>query len=59
MARKLVKRDWNQPKGGYSPFAKSSPKAKAMPVNDTGCTCYEAFDRVHLVYFTQKCGNCR
>lgn len=55
MARKLVKRDWEQAKGGYSPFAKSSPKAKAAPVNETGCTCYQAFDRVHQVWFTQKC----
>lgn len=59
MARKLVKRDWGQAKGGYSPFAKSSPKAKAVPVNETGCTCYDAFDRVRGEYFTQKCENHR
>lgn len=59
MARKLVKRDWGQAKGGYTPFAKSSPKAKEMPVNDTGCTCYDAFDRARGVYFTQKCENHR
>lgn len=50
MARKLVKRDWEQAKGGYTPFAKSSPKAKSAP-----CACYDAFDRVKGVWFTQKC----
>lgn len=59
MARKLVKRDWGQAKGGYSPFAKSSPKAKEMPVNDTGCTCYDAINRVTGEVFEEKCRNCR
>ena len=39
MARKLVKRDWGQAKGGYTPFAKSSAKAASAP-----CYCYDAFD---------------
>lgn len=57
MARKLVKRDWGQAKGGYTPFAKSAPK-KVMLV-DSGCTCHDAYDRARGVWFTQKCGNCR
>lgn len=52
MARKLVKRDWGQAKGGYSPFAKSSPKAPK--VTET-CHCYEAFNRATGEWFTQKC----
>ena len=52
MARKLVKRDWGQAKGGYTPFAKSSPKAAKSA--DT-CHCSEAFDRVTQQWFTQKC----
>lgn len=39
MARKLVKRDWGQAKGGYTPFAKDSPKAASAP-----CYCYDAFN---------------
>jgi hypothetical protein len=50
MARKLVKRDWGQKSGGYTPFAKSSPKAA-----QTTCRCYDAFDRVRGEWFTQKC----
>lgn len=60
MARKLVKRDWGQAKGGYSPFAKSSPKAKnpaphTTRVDRTGCTCYDAINRVTGEVFTEKC----
>lgn len=64
MARKLVKRDWNQAKGGYTPFAKSSPKAstptpRTVRVDQTGCTCYDAYDRARGVYYTEKCENHR
>lgn len=62
MARKLIKRDWNQPKGGYSPFAKSSPKAsvKQVALCDTcgGARTYEAYDRVQRAWFTYRCPSC-
>ena len=51
MARKLVKRDWGQAKGGYTPFAKSSPKAAKTA--DTSHSA-ESFDRVTQNWFTQK-----
>lgn len=47
------KGNWNQPKGGWSPFGASSPKAKAAAT--TSCRCYDAFDRVRGAWFTQKC----
>lgn len=49
MAREVVKRDYGQAKSGYSPFAKSSPKAAAAP-----CFCYDAWNGKR--WFTVKCG---
>jgi hypothetical protein len=51
MARKLVKRDWNQPKGGYTPFAKPTAKAANAP-----CYCKDVWDRVHKMWVTELCG---
>ena len=62
MARKLVKRDWGQAKGGYTPFAKSSPKApvKQVALCDTcgGGRQYEAYDRIQGAWFTYRCTAC-